>query len=385
MRRSIALCVSLAIAGLLGGCTSQATAPGKPGAPTLTVLGATSFASGDVFQALPPGDMIMTVDAGTLINTTIPGILSNQPDHKAKFDADMKEAIEKTGVDPKQLKLVAVSLKFPVGGKGDPQFAALLTGTFDSTKLTESLKKDPKTGVERKTEDYNGKTIYILDKPSDGTSTPAADPAQQGGITLLDPSTLAFGGPIASLKAAIDAQGKTADNATKDTDLFSAFKSTKESSLMRFALRVPADQMKKESSNPMEASFSAAKYFFGSLDGANGLSVDLTARAATAEDAKPMYDSLTKMLDEGKTKMAGQEQLKSILSVLEKTTVTSDGADVKVSMNIPSDTMNQIAKDMGQMFGGMMGGPGMDHGGMHGSQNDMGHPDGSEHEKNDDN
>ena len=85
MRKSVALCLTLMIAPIVTGC---GPADGPGGAPTLApsfpALNASDFASGQAFSSLPPGDILVTVDAGTLINQTIPTMLANNPEQKAK-------------------------------------------------------------------------------------------------------------------------------------------------------------------------------------------------------------------------------------------------------------------------------------------------------------
>ena len=104
--------------------------------------------------------MLATVDVGTLLNQTSPATLQNSPEQKAKFDAELRTWQEQYGIDPNQIKLMAVSGNITSSADtGD--FAAIMTGSFDTEKLKAALMKDPKTGAEARTEDYNGTTIYV--------------------------------------------------------------------------------------------------------------------------------------------------------------------------------------------------------------------------------
>src|SRR5215213_5382810 len=162
MRKYLVFSLALSMM-LLTACAPAATGPAvTPPAPTgLKALSAASFTSGEAFEALPPGDALLTIDAGTLLNTTIPTALANSPQQMAEFNKGLVEMQEKAGIDPKQVKLVAMTFTFPKNETEKPQFAGIMTGTFDTAKLNESLKKDPKTGAEVPTEQYNGQTLYI--------------------------------------------------------------------------------------------------------------------------------------------------------------------------------------------------------------------------------
>ena len=115
MFRSKAFCLPLILVALTTACTPGGAPGDSTGTSTsaLPAIGAASITSGEAFSALPPGDILLTVDAGTLINQTIPAALATQPDQKAKFDKEMAEAQEKSGIDPKQLKVLAASITLP--------------------------------------------------------------------------------------------------------------------------------------------------------------------------------------------------------------------------------------------------------------------------------
>jgi hypothetical protein len=341
------LVFSLAISLLfLTACSPTATGPAGPTpAPTgLKAISAASFTSGEAFEALPPGDALLMIDAGTLINTTIPNALANSPQQKAEFDKGLVEMQEKAGIDPKQVKLVAMTFNFPKTPTDKPQFAGVMTGSFDTAKLSESLKKDPKTGAEVPTEQYNGQTLYVKQ-----------DKGEQVAAAVLDASTLVIGSPVAMVKSAIDAHGGKADNATKNTELFDLFKATKSTGVLRFAMRFPQEQLPKNE-DPMAKSFSTIKYLSGALEATTGVGLDLTARTASAADAKPLHDQLQGLLAMGKGQLGGNPQMEGIVSVLNQTTLSMADADVKMTINIPNDVLAKLANDFGKMAGGMGGG-----------------------------
>lgn len=358
MRKPVSLSVMVLLVALGAGCSPRATQPGAGGGtaggttatPGLPVLTDASFKSGEAFDALPPGDMLMTVDAGTLINQIIPTALVASPDQKAKFDQGLAEMQEKSGIDPKQLKLVALSISNMTGGK--PNVAAVMTGSFDTAKLNDSLKaKDEKTGAVPTTEDYNGKTIYVR-KDEKGEEFVAS---------VLDEGTVIFGSSPAVAHQIIDAHAGKADNARKDAALFDAFKATDGAGVLRFAAKFPKDRISPEDAakDPTAKSFAAVNYLTGSLTGTSGLGVHLTAKTGSPTDAQPLHDNLEKMLAMGKQYMSANPQMKGFATILNATTLSVNGSDVDLAMNIPPDQLVALAEDFKKMapgLGGMAGG-----------------------------
>src|SRR6185369_17549656 len=153
-------------------------------------------------------------------------------------------------------------------------------------------KKDPKTGEEAEVEQYNGQTLYIRKQGTD-----------EFGAAVLDGSTLVMGSPASMARSAIDAHDKKGDNATKNADLFNAFKATKQSGLLRFAMKFPKDQIPPEQAakDPMTKSFTAINYLTGALDASSGIGIDLTAKTSSPTDAQPLHDNLKQLLEMGKS------------------------------------------------------------------------------------
>jgi hypothetical protein len=349
MLRNTAFSVALALAVVASGCSI----PGLKSGPA--PLGPEAFASGDTFAQLPAGDMLMTMDVGTLVNTTIPSWLEKAPSQKKEFEAGMKEMQEKSGIDPKQLKNVALSLKYPQGS-GDPTFAAVMTGSYDTTKLAESLKKSDEPGATVTTEDYSGTTIYVRKKGS-----------EEVGVAILDSTAVVAGMPVAQVKATIDARAGKGTNAKSDTDLFDAFKNTNAKAVARFAAKLPKEELQKEmGSNPEAADFLKVKVVSGAIDTSNGLLLDLIGRAGTDAEAKAIHEKLTELLDQGKQAM-GQNDMAALLDTIK---ITVAAADVKISMNLSQADLNKAIEQMG---GGAPGGgmsSGMDEGGETGEEGD---------------
>lgn len=351
MRKISALFAACIVASVFAGCglgtkTGTSTDPKS----TSAALSPAAFTNGDAFALLPAGDVVMTVDAGTLINTTLPKMLANSPKEKAEFEKGLTEMQEKSSIDPKQIKLVAISVTLPKGSE-KPTFAGVMTGSWDTAKLTESLKKDEKTKTDRPTEQYEGQTIIINKNGGD-----------EAGIVVLDSTTLLIGSPVAMTKKAIDAKMGKGDTAAKDADLLAAYKSTKEAGTLRFAMKFPKEQLANQTDETSKH-MAATKILFGSLDTSAGLGLELVARTGSEAEAKPIHDDLTKLLDQGKAMMGGNEQMKSFETVLNSIVLTLNGADVKLAMSVQASTLEEVAKSFSNM-GAMMGGGGAPGGSM---------------------
>lgn len=343
MRKISALFAACVVAATFAGC-GLGTAPGTSSDPSKTTSAALSpaaFTNGDAFALLPAGDLVITLDAGTLINTTLPQMLANSPKEKAEFEKGLVEMQEKSSIDPKQIKLVAMSMIVPKGSE-KPQFAGVMTGSWDSAKLTESLKTNDKTKEVRKTEQYEGQTIILVKEGADET-----------GVVVLDSTTLLIGSPVAMTKKAIDAKMGKGDTAAKDAELLAAFKSTKEAGTLRFAMKFPKEQLAGQTDD-MAKHLSATKIVFGSLDASAGLGLELVARTGSEADAKPIHDDLTKLLEQGKAMMSGNQQMTSIETVLNSIVISMTGADVKLAMNIPKGTLEEVAKSFSAMANGAL-------------------------------
>lgn len=338
MRRPVAICVSTALAIVVSACGGGAL---PTTAPSFPALNASDFASGQAFSALPAGNMLATVDAGTLINQTIPTALEGSPDQKAKFEAELREFQERTGVDPKQLKLMAISARMPEGA-GKAEVVAVMTGTFDVERLKAALSKNPQTGAAIPTETYGDTTLYI-NRTGD----------EEMAVAVLDPTTVVMGSPAAAVRQAIDARADKTPDATTNADLFNAFKETRETGIIRFATAVPAGIVPGSVPGQAAQPLDAAKYVFGSIDATAGIALDLTARTDSAEQAKPIYDQMTQYLELGKRQLAGNEQLKGFETMLEKTTVTQADRDVKMTMALDPITLLMVYDQFQRMSTGM--------------------------------
>src|SRR6202008_1066719 len=145
-----------------------------------------------------------------------------------------------------------------------------------------------------------------------------------------------------------------------NAELFTAFKATDQSGLLRFAMRFPKDQIPADQAakDPMTKSFTAINSLPGSLNAPPGLGLNLTAKTTSPADAQPLHDNLKNLIDTAKKQLAGNAQMKSLATVLDATTLTMNGADVQLAMNIPPAQLVELATDVQKMGASMGGSPG---------------------------
>jgi hypothetical protein len=354
MRKPFAVGLAITLATLTLACgTSPGGAPTV--APSFPALNASDFSSGEAFNALPEGNMLATVDVGTLLNQTIPATLQNSPEQKAKFDAELKTWQEQYGIDPNQIKLMAISGNITSSADtGD--VAAIMTGSFDTEKLKAALRKDPKTGAEARTEDYNGTTIYIrqaADKEQAGAvagQAGATAASKEVAIAVMDASSVVAGTP-AGVRKAIDARASKGANATSNATLFNTFKETKQTGLVRFALAPPPTQP-APNADPTTQALANARYVFGALDATSGLAFDVTMRADNADSAKPIYDQLSQGIEQVKPMVANNPQLQGVKTILDSTTVAQADKDVKVAITLTPIQLLMLYQQFQTMSGG---------------------------------
>jgi hypothetical protein len=237
MLKKTALSMALFVTALSMGCSVQpgsaptngaATGGAAPATGTTAGVGSTAVESGEVFNSLPPGDMLMTMDLGTAMNQ-IPTILAKMPEQQREFEAELRDFQTKTGIDPKQLKLAAFTAKFPKG-TAQAEIAAIVTGSWDAARLRDQIKATPGT----REETHEGQAIYIKTENN-----------QETGIAIIDGSSMIFGSPAAMVRASIDARLKKGPAAGANAELMSAFQSTKKA-VARFATSIPREVLQQQ-------------------------------------------------------------------------------------------------------------------------------------------
>ncbi|MEJ7617911.1 MAG: hypothetical protein WKF30_13335 [Pyrinomonadaceae bacterium] len=184
--------------------------------------------------ALPPSDMVMTIDVRRIMDEAVPRILVNAPLARARFNAELEKVRAKSGFDLRSIDRIVVGMgdfnvnlgnttaaAAPEGATPNKaqnnmpgKFVAIVTGSFNAPVLVAAARLV--SGGKYKEERYAQSTLYtfVIDKAA-APEAFSAVPAPEISLTSLDAHTIVIGFP-GSVRAAIDlhsGQGLSAANA----------------------------------------------------------------------------------------------------------------------------------------------------------------------------
>lgn len=198
-------------------------------------LGAVAFISGyagrsaaavnNAASALPASDIVVTVDTQRLLGETLPAFFADNPALLAKVNQKIERFKADVGVDLRTFDSLAVGLRFSSPSGHDFDGVVIARGHFDANQVIDAAfaAGQKKGEVERREEQYEGKTIYIAvpqrrkqsDKrhtvPSNTDVVVNSNGSDGGGAVLMaSPSTSASASqPALGEKAAEDSAGQT--------------------------------------------------------------------------------------------------------------------------------------------------------------------------------
>jgi hypothetical protein len=300
----------------------------------------------DALRTLPPGDMIATVKVDAVLNQATSTWLSGNADSLRKFNESLSKAQLETGVDFRQVREMALSATFPA--TGNPEFAAVLTGSFDAARVTEAIKAS-KAGPTARTEAYGGATLHVFPGRFGAAGVTLHSPEMA--VAVLDANT-AVVGSLPTVRAAIDVRAGRGPNATSDAELMEAYNQADATGAGRFALKMPEKmlraEMEKDPNNLVLKNLTSVRYVFGSLGVAPSLTLKATARTGSPAEAKPIYDALNGLLAIGRMAIAGKPDLASMMGIFDRTSLTTGGPDVMLVIDVPAPVLQDALKPRAQ-------------------------------------
>lgn len=172
--------------------------------------------SSELLSALPPSDFILYVDSQRVESDVLPMVFAEQPEARARLENSIEEARKELGFDLRTIDATAIGFNLPGSEKSRGyDFAIIMRGRFEANAIIDAgfatAIKHSKGELEKRTRQYEGRTIYVLAatvRPTteDGKSDEAE--REPSGHTMvfvaLDSSTVAFGN-LKSVQATIDA------------------------------------------------------------------------------------------------------------------------------------------------------------------------------------
>ena len=186
------------------------------GGQSVRTANAAPVAGNDLLGMLPPSDLIAYVDTQRVLTDVIPTIFAEQPEVSTEIESGLDHFKKNVGFDPRTLDAVAVGVNLDASRQARGfDFALIARGRFDAPAAIEaglaSALKESKGELEKRTRQYEGRTIYLLAPVIRQSKEDGASPdveREPGGNTMvfvaLDSNTVAFGN-LKSVQATIDA------------------------------------------------------------------------------------------------------------------------------------------------------------------------------------
>ncbi len=320
-------------------------------------------AQGDLIARLPAdATTVGLIDFASLRNSPAYEFFKREGAEFGNPD-DLEEIIAETGIDPRTdlHRIAFVSSGWFSDDMSDAS-GAIAVASFDRDRVIDSLDGHA-------TEEYSGYTLYSIgdwDGPddddahdgdsdadadhADGDDTDGDDDSEVGYLTLLDDSTVAFGGS-STIRAIIDVANGAASARTNtrlmglledvDPDSETWFISSQDALLSGIAPddNVPMQQIPIDRINAM----------IMSLRLANGLQMNLRGRTEESADAKLLGDSLNGMLAFGKMMIQGSDP--DVFSILDTSiSAGSSGRDVTLRADLSIADLEALRDYAREMF-----------------------------------
>jgi hypothetical protein len=328
---------SLALSGLLAVTLAASACKSTSG---------TGAAKEDLALVPKETNIILMANVARMRNTAMWRKLLDMRDQDVQAKKDYDEFVQKTGLDPfKQIDSVFVA--FPAGGSDQKEFAAILRGTFNESKLVEWARETAKKdGRDLTISDYGGKKVYTDNVKGEAYAT------------FLDGKTVVVGGKE-WVKKVIDLAQNKGESAKANGELATLMKRAKTSDALWGAGLVSQATRDSFKNDPRLASAGSMKDIFGSVDFASGVNADLNVDTGSEADAKDLSAKATAQLAD--IRKSPQFMMMGLAQYLDGIKIDSKGATFhltfKYNQQQVDDLINRV-KGLLKSFGGAMGGGG---------------------------
>ncbi|MGM0599772.1 MAG: hypothetical protein ACQETH_08145 [Candidatus Rifleibacteriota bacterium] len=300
----------------------------------LVAFTGSSVFSADLFQLIPQeADFVIQVNINKILSTpaakkALMANLEKSPKQKKAFD----EFVKNTGFNPMEnLKRVVVFSSGKIDPKKPGQMAgALFDGTFNSTKILESIKKDEKAAKEVNITKINGFDAVV---PKD---------KKEGYGLFLDSSTAVVGAEpgVMAVKDVKLGEGK---NVSAKKEFYQILKKIDKNATVSGAGLIPAQLKEKVKANPQAAPLAALDYFFFSFNHGENIEFIFNGEVDKKENVNTVMTSLNGFLAMLKM-FAGQAP--EAVEVLNMVKIGSEGKTVAINLNVPKAKLEEIKKKM---------------------------------------
>ncbi|HUJ62797.1 MAG TPA: hypothetical protein VLX92_30050 [Kofleriaceae bacterium] len=302
----------------------------KPAVAMAGNAGGSTAAAGDDLSLLPvDSEVVMGINFAQLQQS---GLWKQfAPVVMAKIASKLADFKAACGFDPfEAFKSISIGMK-GLGPGTQPEGAIVIHGP-DKAKVMSCVLK-AKTEAASKGEDLtvDGDVFMVKDKTGNTSA-----------FTFVNDSTLlGVIGPAASAATAKEAAkgGSALKSSSTFVEMYSKIDTSQS---MWILINGNSPMMSKAGMMGVKL-----KAIFGSVNLTDGLTVDMRVRLGSPDEATQLV---------GMAK--GQINNPQVKEMFDKLDVTSDGADVKVSVAMSNQKLQQLVTMMGSMIGGLMGGMG---------------------------
>ena len=293
---------------------------------------------------LPISDALLTIDVRRLLTEVVPRSLASDPARLAQVNADVEEFKTRTGINARDFDTVAVGARLvplPSGAVKVDHLTAVARGTFRAEALIASARAAAKGGLAEQT--HGGKTIYVATVNDQLKLFGLARMrVRELAFAVLDPNTIALGEPE-DVRAAIDAQ---AGRGRADMSLLNFPRGAGD--FVAFAGNVPPGVLTGvETGLPnVDRAISAIRGFYGTVGSSpSGIQMMTTLRAATAADAKQLFDTVEalRQIAPGLISMAG-EKGRFAKGLVDSLKVTTKGSEVQLRVEVPQADLSTLLR-----------------------------------------
>ena len=316
------------------------------GKQSITVANAAPAASYDLLSSLPSSDFIVYVDTQRILTDVMPAILIENVEARAELESNLDKFKKDMGFDPRLLDAVAIGLNLNSSKRAhDFDFAVIARGRFDATAVIDSglnaATKGSHGELEKQTQQYEGRTIYLLGaaKPTQTDGAAPGVDSEPGPNTMtfvaLDSNTVAFGN-LKSVQATIDA----AMGRERVDDELVQLATRTPGAVVSFSGNLTPETASnfRLGNKQADESISSIRQIFGSLTVAgNDMEGRVNIRTEAEEQARQLSTSLNALKFMAKLGISNDasDEEKTIESLLNDVEVFAVGNEVQITSRVP--------------------------------------------------
>ena len=349
MRRTFyASTLALTLAALAA-FTSETSAQTRPGAQRTGGTATTKPPAQKPVLAepvpLPASDALLAVDLEKLFKEVVPRALAGDSARLAQVNADVDAFKTRTGIDARAFDRLVVGariVRLESGAVKLDNVTAIARGRADASALGASIRAASKGSVAE--QQYGGKTIYVTTvNDTIKIFGLARVRLKELAVVVLDADTIALGEPE-DVRAVVDAQAGKRPR----VDVGVLLPPKGPNDIMAFGGNVPAGTLQGvETGLPgLDRAIASIQGFYGSASStAAGVQLMTTLRAATAADAKQLFDSLDalRQIAPGLISMAG-EKGKFAQNAINTLKITTKANEVQLRLEVPQSDLTTLLR-----------------------------------------